>query len=124
MSSLIDRLNALKPSASVVSDRELSLRSAYCRAIRGAAALEKDIPGSVAKLDRGKLDMSSPRWCALGQTYGEYIMAPDHLEEDAVNLGFDVSCESSERVSYAQLTEAWRDIIGVYAEFAKEKEEA
>jgi hypothetical protein len=79
----------------------------YARA--GAAALERELPGSVAKLDMG-IDIKSFTDCALGQVYGHYKFAPNYLREKSVGKAFIIS----QGLTVHHMNTAWRKVIGEY----------
>lgn len=78
---------------------------AYARA--GARELERRMPGSIASLDEQRLDISSPRVCALAQIFGSYHDAPQDLKGGNVGKAFLIPDGLTKR----HMNDAWRTLI-------------
>jgi hypothetical protein len=89
---------------------------AYCHeralgyARQSAEALERERPGSVARLDEGTLDISLYAECALAQIYRDYRYAPKHLRCGPVGMGFKVPMD----LRACHMNAAWRIVIREY----------
>lgn len=116
---IIDRLTAFLDGLQRAREARLLRRAeeridrfnmALSYAFGAAAALEREVPGSVAKLNLERLRIQSTRKCPLAQIYGTYYNAPDHLRDGTVGDGF--------RIPRALRTEdmnaAWRVVIEEY----------
>lgn len=85
----------------------------------GAAFLDDKVgPEWIARVDLGRLDMSSIRWCVAAQVFGDwYGMDEAALADgfDVQDLGFDSSTESfredNESAEYNMLHNAWVELI-------------
>ena len=109
------------------------------RAERGATLLDSRVPRWIRLINLDTLDLVSMAGCVLGQCFGDYgeglaeldltMYNDDEIDEDdehpllvtdgIVRHGFDLAhaeaCnENDERndENYANLTEAWRQVIG------------
>lgn len=95
---------------------------ALTRAERGAAYLDKRMPGWWRNIKRMELDMSSGWYvkgehcgCILAQLCGEYGAGAEHfgLKADSpttVRLGFTVTAYPT-RAPFRRLTAAWKKVI-------------
>jgi hypothetical protein len=95
------------------------------RVAAGAAYLDEIEPGWVERIDLGKLVLSSPCRCILGQLHGDYwrspLMAPyrtaydpDQLAEGddrSAALGFTVTRDSYDSLQFDALTAEWKRLI-------------
>lgn len=88
------------------------------RVAAGATWLDEHRPGWVDRIDLDTLELSDTCNCVLGQEYGGYwldldagVVAGVGKPRDAVKLGFASSGTFEDPLSYASLTQAWRDYI-------------
>jgi hypothetical protein len=77
-----------------------------------AEALERERPGSLAKLNLLTLHIANPRKCALAQIYGHYDDAPAKLRDSEVGNGFRIPLT----VTTADMNAAWRVVVEEYRE--------
>lgn len=85
------------------------IRLAERRVERGAALLERVMPGSVASLDLESLDISSADDCALAQIYGNFNKAPWIYRRARYGV-----YQTTFGPSYELLTPAWKRVAQRY----------
>ena len=99
--------------------RDRTSSTEYKRALRGARWMDEQAPGWEAKIDPGKLNISSNRSCILGQVWGGFYRASaryDLGEEQAEDLG--VLNRTEDPDEYPRLTSAWQGVLRARAAFA------
>ncbi|HTR18595.1 MAG TPA: hypothetical protein VMH91_01280 [Candidatus Paceibacterota bacterium] len=101
--------------ASLAERKAKRLESALVYARRSAEALEREVPGSVARLDPKALKIESDRACALAQVFGNFYDAPEKLRYGPVGVGFTVPISLDNR----SMNLAWRMVIDSYRLMAK-----
>lgn len=115
----------------------VSLAELRTRAERGARRMDTYDPNWVHRVNLSVLELVSTYRCVLGQCFGTYADGVDALnlvmptvkdedgeipltiDDEIVQLGFDLTFEEAcnedgdvvNELSYADLTEAWRELI-------------
>lgn len=78
----------------------------------GAALLDRIRPGWLDDIDLITLDLADPECCMLGQLYGKYRAGwPDAVISAELGFFADGPDREARVAEYAQLTEAWRDLV-------------
>lgn len=91
-----------------LSERE---QSAAEHVARGAALLDKKVPGWESRIDLSELDLGSECRCVVGQLFGDYWAGKDRLGVETACgylYGFD---EYLPLFRFAELDEAWITLI-------------
>ena len=98
------------------------MESIEARVAKGAAALDKVMPGWESKIDLSILDLGDGCRCVLGQLFGEkatleyqhangWWYALKHFGIGYSPEGFNVATEKARLVEFAALDEAWISLI-------------
>lgn len=88
------------------------------RVKRGAALLDKHVPGWEREITTSELDVWDSCECPLGQLFGQYsaglraldILASGLDDSEAIRHGFEASFPAG-RDDYDQLTDAWIRLV-------------
>jgi hypothetical protein len=103
-------------SAAIREERRLreenKVASALVHVRISAAALEAQVPGSVAGLDERRLNVASSINCPAAQVYGHFSETPAVLLKDNVAGGF----RSQPGLRYRHMNAAWLQVIREYRE--------
>jgi hypothetical protein len=84
----------------------------------GAKLLDEKRPGWPQGINTERLNVSNTLDCVLGQVYGHFDtglgdLGLDWVENEDEPYGFSLPLFRREEVTYAALTDAWRDEIGL-----------
>lgn len=98
MSSLKDRLGcASSPSYRqrflnwLATRRARNLQSLSESVTHAAIVLDREVPEWASQVDTHRLDLTSNKWCILGQVYGSFLRGAWHLARDTQSKAFCTS---------------------------------
>ena len=88
------------------------------RVKRGAAFLDRHLPGWAARVDPGSIEQQDYYRCVLGQLHGTFGQGLDWMDaceknsdaNEAEDYGF--SLWNVDKVAWAELTALWREQVG------------